>query len=1544
TLNLSTACDVGQPVINLSWSNAGDNVVRYDIYRGLTAGEADTNLLISFSATTPEATSRTWQDASVVVSTDYYYKIVATGPNGTASGGVLIQAESSVIGPIATLSCAPTAPALFLTTSCVGGNPVIDLSWITNEDNTTRYEIFRDDCHGGTGAMVNITNTSIKNWQDDGNDCALAPNTAYTYDIDAIGYEDTQRSNSGPITIVTYNCAPPGNFTLSTDNSTNRCEGPNNSRYKVDFDWTNSSNSNEYGLFRSGSIISSSTSIYQYTDWGFANALSFDGNDYVICGHDNSLNMGSEVTVEAWIKIDNPNQGRMLIVSKKEHYRAGSDDGNYEFEYDPYYNELRIYGTGDNPAIAGGVNLDTNWHHVAGAIAGTTGRLYLDGVDVTTDSSVSALAIGDNVNVDLTIGRMTPGSNQTYYFNGDIDEVRVYSRALDSSEILQHFQGTYSDESGLAGLWHFDEGSGADVSDSSNYGNNCVITGATWDTHGPQAGSNYDWLSTAYGPGGTTNSNPVNLTATDCAPVKPGLVLTPSCNGVGVPEVDLAWSYSYGATDYELHRVGASSNPIATFNSNNPSDTREFTDSGAEITSSADYTYYVRAINGIGQIDSDQIDITTFLCAAPDQPVNVTASFDCGGTSYPQVNLNWDDATNADYYEIVRGGSALPGVTTGASIYSDIYPSVAVNTAYNYSIRPWAEGGLVGPDSVQVNIAAGQYCDPSIPDIFIASSTCEGGAPVNSFSWSDDTPFNTNFYEIYRDGTTVGDRIYSSADNGERNYRDSDAALADLTSYDYYVKAIGLNGTDSISLVETITTYYCGTPGVPSASEGTHSCLNNAPYAEIVWPDIANALSYNVYRDGNVFPTRISPFRDVGDWALDFSEDNDYVEIPDNSSLNPETITMEAWIYPVNFNNNYGNIISKRNPEQYILRLYNYAGRIQGYTRINGGWHNCVSPSASAINLNQWSHIAYTYNGTAGRVYINGVEENSCSYSGNMDIGNNSLFIGVRENLSENFNGRIDGVRIYGRALEADEIADHYINNYQNEAELRGAWHFDEGFGNAIYDNSGNNNHGTLNNMDANDWINPSGKPGYIPPYPSDGNYDYTVSSVGVNTESAQSAPVGPINITTANCLPADPNLVVTTNCNGQKSELVLTWNASDSNTSYWSIYRTPDPKGIFPISIDSPINTYHNEVSSGVSYDYHIIGYGPGGVEQPGPWTVETETAPICVDAPSTPVITVTAQCFGTGANDSGMVIDWSEDASGNTVSFGVGRMNLTDGEIVYTWFALGLSNSTIYQSDLSLDIGDEYEYIVAADNGASVFAYSNPDSDTALDCPAISPTPAPILSAPVRPDPLRADNIQVALTWTDSGNEEEYDIERDWLGDGVGDYVVTDNLVAGTDYTDGSDVHYIDTTIIDSQSYTYRIRALNNGRAKDAFSNLQTIDLPIAYPGIFAMNAERVVGLNDVNITWAYGNNATTTTAGGNIEYTVVRGDSPSFTLAETLCTITCPDLECTGQVLECYDADPDITKIYYRVRATNVQNLYTDGVDNAVGDVPTWIEVQP
>ncbi|MFH1662042.1 MAG: hypothetical protein ABIA02_03015, partial [Candidatus Falkowbacteria bacterium] len=47
TLNLSTACDVGQPVINLSWSNAGDNVVRYDIYRGLTAGEADTNLLIS---------------------------------------------------------------------------------------------------------------------------------------------------------------------------------------------------------------------------------------------------------------------------------------------------------------------------------------------------------------------------------------------------------------------------------------------------------------------------------------------------------------------------------------------------------------------------------------------------------------------------------------------------------------------------------------------------------------------------------------------------------------------------------------------------------------------------------------------------------------------------------------------------------------------------------------------------------------------------------------------------------------------------------------------------------------------------------------------------------------------------------------------------------------------------------------------------------------------------------------------------------------------------------------------------------------------------------------------------------------------------------------------------------------------------------------------------------------------------------------------------------------------------------------------------------
>ena len=51
---------------------------------------------------------------------------------------------------------------------------------------------------------------------------------------------------------------------------------------------------------------------------------------------------------------------------------------------------------------------------------------------------------------------------------------------MSAEEIEEHHQGTFSDETGLVGLWHMDEGSGDTVGDSSGQANHGTRYGATW--------------------------------------------------------------------------------------------------------------------------------------------------------------------------------------------------------------------------------------------------------------------------------------------------------------------------------------------------------------------------------------------------------------------------------------------------------------------------------------------------------------------------------------------------------------------------------------------------------------------------------------------------------------------------------------------------------------------------------------------------------------------------------------------------------------------------------------------------------------------------------------------------------------------------------------------------------------------------------------------------------------------------------------------------------------------------------------------------------
>ncbi|MFH1878734.1 MAG: LamG-like jellyroll fold domain-containing protein [Candidatus Omnitrophota bacterium] len=196
--------------------------------------------------------------------------------------------------------------------------------------------------------------------------------------------------------------------------------------------------------------------------------LNFDGIDSYINFTDNdNLDMGtSDVTITAWIKLDQANKfatiinknGYMAIGGASYHF--GVDDyGKLHFTLSNGVQEINTYGMAGRDLITA----DT-WHHVAVVLdRDGLARVYLDGAeDYSVD--ISGLAGEINSTSDLTIGRRAKGS--AMYFNGGIDDVIIYGRALKGSEITDIYTGI-SITSGQAASWNFDEGTGSYAHDSS---------------------------------------------------------------------------------------------------------------------------------------------------------------------------------------------------------------------------------------------------------------------------------------------------------------------------------------------------------------------------------------------------------------------------------------------------------------------------------------------------------------------------------------------------------------------------------------------------------------------------------------------------------------------------------------------------------------------------------------------------------------------------------------------------------------------------------------------------------------------------------------------------------------------------------------------------------------------------------------------------------------------------------------------------------------------------------------------------------------------
>jgi len=215
-----------------------------------------------------------------------------------------------------------------------------------------------------------------------------------------------------------------------------------------------------------------------YEQW----ALEFDGeDDYVDIGSDSVFDMTNEITIEAWflqrelkssfhmILHKSPTNQAWLVVNSQGSGSAGDEISFRWYDGEDSHHEVTATGLNEN-----------EWYHMAAVHDGSEGKIYIDGNLIDSKEAGFAPVTGDI----LEIGAQ--GSNDRFFWNGKIEEVRIWDKALTQEEINHYKDNPPSgDEEGLVGYWPMNEGFGVDtVLDYSGNNNHGKIEGASWHSLG----------------------------------------------------------------------------------------------------------------------------------------------------------------------------------------------------------------------------------------------------------------------------------------------------------------------------------------------------------------------------------------------------------------------------------------------------------------------------------------------------------------------------------------------------------------------------------------------------------------------------------------------------------------------------------------------------------------------------------------------------------------------------------------------------------------------------------------------------------------------------------------------------------------------------------------------------------------------------------------------------------------------------------------------------------------------------------------------------
>ena len=167
--------------------------------------------------------------------------------------------------------------------------------------------------------------------------------------------------------------------------------------------------------------------IYVQSLAGYGTAIQLDGVDeYVDCGNSTNFDITEEITLSAWVKTSDAGNGEHNpFVTKGDHAYAIKHSVNNEIQFFIY----------DGDWFTANVDVDSSfngdWRFVVGTYDGSELRIYIDGGLGDVTPHVGTIEVRTN---NLFIGANSEAN--TRFYNGAIDDVRIYNRALSAGEVL----------------------------------------------------------------------------------------------------------------------------------------------------------------------------------------------------------------------------------------------------------------------------------------------------------------------------------------------------------------------------------------------------------------------------------------------------------------------------------------------------------------------------------------------------------------------------------------------------------------------------------------------------------------------------------------------------------------------------------------------------------------------------------------------------------------------------------------------------------------------------------------------------------------------------------------------------------------------------------------------------------------------------------------------------------------------------------------------------------------------------------------------------